>query len=215
MAAELPHARRARLGAYGAAQSQTLLGIALACRLLTRICHRPVRAWQLRFPYGGKPYGAALPDFSISHSGQWVACAAASAGRVGLDLEVPDNAPLPTFAHCFDAQELEQASDARAALGIWCSKEATVKAAGATLAELRAVTVRGAEARFGGERWCVREPAAPAGIICRLVTDREPLALACEQVSWRALWPLQSCRAAMLLGKYRAGSCAAAIGQSA
>lgn len=196
LAAELPHARRSRLGAHGPAQSQSLLGIALACQLLTRICHRPVSARQLRFPYGGKPRGRGLPDFSITHAGSWVACAVATAGRVGLDLEVLDGGILPAFSFCFDPQELQLATDARAALGIWCTKEATVKAAGATLAELRAVSVRGDEAQFRGQRWWVHAPPAPAELTCRLVTDRPPLAFSCERVAWRAVCAVRLSRPA-------------------
>ena len=84
LAAELPHARRSRLGAHGPAQSQSLLGIALACQLLTRVCGRPVSARQLRFPYGGKPRGRGLPDFSITHAGSWVACAVAALDSICL-----------------------------------------------------------------------------------------------------------------------------------
>jgi 4'-phosphopantetheinyl transferase len=204
LAAELPHARRSRLGAHGPAQSQSLLGIALACQLLTRICGRPVSARQLRFPYGGKPRGRGLPDFSITHAGSWVACAVATAGRVGLDLEVLDGGILPAFSFCFDPQELQQATDARAALGIWCAKEATVKAAGATLADLRAVSVRGDEAQFRQQRWWVHAPPAPAELTCRLVTDRPPLALSCERVAWRALCAPPACRGERHPGKYRA-----------
>ncbi len=215
LAAELPHARRSRLGLHGPAQSQSLLGIALACQLLSRVCRRPVSARQLRFPYGGKPRGRGLPDFSITHAGSWVACAVATVGRVGLDLEVLDGGILPAFSFCFDREELQQATDARVALGIWCAKEATVKAAGATLAELRAVSVRGDAAQFRRQRWWVQAPPAPAQLTCRLVTDRPPLALSWERVAWRTLCPPPSCRGRPHPGKYRALLRAAVGGQSA
>ncbi|HMD58454.1 MAG TPA: 4'-phosphopantetheinyl transferase superfamily protein [Steroidobacteraceae bacterium] len=215
LASDLPHARRSRLGSHGPAQSQTLLAIALACQLLARICGHPVSASQLRFPYGGKPRGRGLPDFSITHAGSWVGCAVATAGRVGLDLEVLDGAILPAFGFCFDPQELQQATDARAALGIWCAKEATLKAAGATLAEMRAVSVRGDAAQFRRQRWWVHAPPAPPELACRLVTDRPPLALRCERVAWRALCAPQACRGRLHPGKYRALLREAVGGQSA
>jgi 4'-phosphopantetheinyl transferase len=204
LAAELPHARRSRLGSHGPAQSLTLLGIALACQLLTRVCNRPVSARQLRFPYGGKPHARGLPDFSVTHAGAWVACAVATAGRVGLDVEMLDSGNLPAFSYCFDSQELQQATDARAALGIWCAKEATVKAAGATLAELRSVSVRGDAAQFRGQRWWLHAPPVPPELTCRLVTDRPLLALNCERVAWRALSTPPGCRGWAHPGKYRA-----------
>lgn len=215
LAAELPHARRSRLGSHGPAQSQSLLGIALACQLLTRICNRPVSARQLRFPYGGKPHGRGLPDFSITHTGSWVACAVASTGRVGLDAEELDGGILPAFSYCFDPQELQQATNARAALGIWCAKEATVKAAGATLADLAAVSIRGDAAQFRRQRWWVHSPPVPPELTCRLVTDRPPLALSCERVAWRALCLPPGCRGRQHPRKYRALLHEALGGQSA
>jgi hypothetical protein len=93
----------------------SLAGIALALRALTRLLGRTVQASEIVFAQGEKPRlappaaldaraaaGAPLRreraarcaeedtavDFSISHAGPWVACAALAHGRVGLDLEM-------------------------------------------------------------------------------------------------------------------------------
>ncbi|MDE2138596.1 MAG: hypothetical protein KGJ68_14280, partial [Gammaproteobacteria bacterium] len=75
-------------------------------------------------PDGGKPHRARAapaaappPDFSISHSGPWVGCAAVAHGLVGFDLE--------------------EGTEAR--LGEWAAREAALKACGAGIAEARAV----------------------------------------------------------------------------
>ena len=59
----------------------------------------------------------AVPDFSISHAGPWVACAALTGGRVGLDLEM--------------------GADAR--IADWVVREAALKASGHGLRALREV----------------------------------------------------------------------------
>jgi hypothetical protein len=92
----------------------SLAGIALALRALTRLLGRTVQAGEIVFAQGEKPRlappaaldaravaGAPLRreraarcaedtavDFSISHAGPWVACAALAHGHVGLDLEM-------------------------------------------------------------------------------------------------------------------------------
>ena len=71
--------------------------MALALQALAPLVGRSVRAGELAFPRGEKPRLAldpesASPDFSISHSGPWVGCAAVSRGRVGFDVEVGTDA---------------------------------------------------------------------------------------------------------------------------
>ena len=79
-----------------------------------------VGAADLAFPDGGKPRlaralegGSDTPDFSISHSGPWVGCAAVAQGLVGFDVE--------------------EGTDAR--LAAWAAREAALKACGAGIAE--------------------------------------------------------------------------------
>ena len=93
----------------------------------------------------------AAPDFSISHAGPWVACAALTSGRVGLDLEM--------------------GTDERIAQ--WVLREALLKASGEGLRGLREVqdlAVHEGRVRWGGESWRVRRlggfDAASACIVC-------------------------------------------------
>ena len=57
-------------------------------------------------------------------------------------------------------------------LAIWTAKEATIKAAGATLAELEQVQLRGRGVRFRGRSWHCRTPRLAAPLIVRVVTER-------------------------------------------
>jgi phosphopantetheinyl transferase len=143
LAAALPYARRLRLARGARARSRSLAGIALACRLLGRLAGRRVAPAQLRFPTGGKPHAPGMPDFSITHAGDWVACALATHGRIGLDLELP-GARVP-----------------RGTLADWVAREAVIKAAGATLAGMRAVRLGGGGALYSGRRWHLCAPRLP------------------------------------------------------
>ncbi len=169
--ARLSPARALRLSVDPRAQSRTLLGVALACRLLSAASGRSVEPRALRYTRRGKPHVPGLPEFSIAHAGGWVACALASAGAVGIDIEpLARRAALPHWRSVFDADELAAAHSARAALSIWTTKEAVLKAAGAAFADLPQVSVRGRRVRFGGLRWHCRAPRLAPGMVARLVT---------------------------------------------
>ena len=157
LAARLPYARRLAVRTGGAAQRASLAGIALALRALARILGRRVSAGEIVFAQGHKPRLAprracaaaaapatslaatgaedtGLPDFSISHAGPWVGCAALAHGRVGFDVE-PDNA-------------------ARSA--DWVVREALLKATGAGIRaarQVRTLEVRDGCVCWHGERW--------------------------------------------------------------
>jgi len=90
---------------------------------------------ELAFPDGGKPHLARTAsgaggeaDFSISHSGPWVGCAAVAHGRVGFDVELGTE---PRFS-------------------AWAAREAALKACGAPLAEARDVELLENGARCRG-----------------------------------------------------------------
>jgi 4'-phosphopantetheinyl transferase len=153
--AQLPYARRFRMAIDARRQGQTYLGLALACRLLGAAVGRQVQPSELRCARSGKPYVPGCPDFSIAHAGDWVLCALAADGQVGIDVE-----------------ERATAHSGPAALAIWTAKEATLKAAGATLAEVAQVHVRGQRIGFRGRRWYCRTPRLASSLVVRLVTER-------------------------------------------
>ena len=171
--ARLSPARALRLSADAHAQSQSLLGVALACRLLSAASGRPIGPHQLRYSENGKPHAPGLPEFSITHAGPWVLCAMASDGAEGLDIEpLTISAALPRWLTVFDAQERAAAGSARAALSIWTTKEAVIKATGATLAELSRVRVRGRRVEYCGQLWHCRALRIAPHMVARLVTAR-------------------------------------------
>jgi len=156
LGARLRYAKRLATEAGGPGARATLAGFALALAALARVCGRPVAPGELVFARGAKPQLAASaapgarPDFSISHSGPWVGCAAIARGRVGFDLEMGSG------------ERIEQ----------WVAREATLKASGVGLATREPVVLSGQEARCRGERWHAHALAMFAGAAACLMTDR-------------------------------------------
>ncbi len=187
--ARLDPMRAARLSADTRAQSQSLLGVALACRLLSGASGRRVEPAELRYTTAGKPQLPGLPQFSIAHAGAWVLCALASAGAVGVDIEaLAPRATLPRWLQVFDRHERAAARAARAALSIWATKEAALKAAGAAFAELAQVRVRGRRVEFRGRRWYCRAPRIAPRMIARLVTEQPVTRLVLRAVPATEAW---------------------------
>jgi hypothetical protein len=140
--ARLPYARRLAVSGPGESSRASLAGIALAVRALSDLLARRVAPSEIVFAPGEKPRlapagdGGAPPDFSISHSGPWVGCAALTDGRVGFDLEWGTSARLRD----------------------WVVREAALKASGEGVGALHAV--RALEwpdgvAQWRGEPWQV------------------------------------------------------------
>lgn len=135
LAARLPYAKRLEVASHAAAAPATLAGVALALRALSQLTGVRVSPGELAFPDGGKPHLARTaaaagegPDFSISHSGPWVGCAAVAQGLVGFDVEFGTEARLSA----------------------WAAREAALKACGASLTEAREVELVEGGARCRG-----------------------------------------------------------------
>jgi phosphopantetheinyl transferase len=168
-AARLPYARRLAANSSDAARA-SLAGAALAVRALSRVLKRAVQAGELAFVEGHKPQlrmaravgcvaGAAtrLPegcaaDFSISHSGPWVGCAALPCGRIGFDIEEGR-----------DAGTRE-----------WVLREAALKATGEGLRALAAARTLEAQAdlvRWRDAAWHVRRLEVFAGAVACILSS--------------------------------------------
>ena len=180
-AAQLPYARRLALRSAHGTGPASLAGIALALRALAELLGRTVRPGEIVFAHGHKPRLAsslAAPavlragepalarreiagsdegtavDFSISHAGHWVACAALARARVGLDLE------MGTGSRIAD----------------WVVREAALKASGEGLRALHEVEdliEREGQLRWRGELWYLRRLEGFAGASACVVSNCE------------------------------------------
>ena len=121
-------------------QRQFLIGRVLLRRALCAALNLPADALTVEEHVGHAPRvllpaAVAPPGFSISHSGDWVACAVSSSTALGLDIELLDPARdiVALAEQSFDAIELaalgmEPESQRMAAFyRMWSSKEARFK----------------------------------------------------------------------------------------
>jgi hypothetical protein len=158
LAARLPYAKRLEVAAHAAAAPATLAGVALALRAVSQLTGERVSPGELAFPDGGKPHLARTAgeevDFSISHSGPWVGCAAVAHGQVGFDVELGTEARLSA----------------------WAAREAALKACGAPLSEARDVALLEGGARCRGVALKALPlelfPGAAACVMTTLPVDR-------------------------------------------
>jgi len=170
LAVRLPYGKRLALGADGPQQHASLAGIALALRALGELLDRAVSPGELVYARGEKPRLARASDpgadFSISHSGPWVGCAALGCGRVGFDVEMGDGEQIAS----------------------WVAREAALKAWGAGIRALRELSSSAEGIRCGGVLWHARAlPIFPGASAC-VMTSRAVRGLSARALSLEELF---------------------------
>ncbi len=174
----LPPARRARLERLRepADRAASLAGLALLLAAARRAGLPPPVPSRLDWPERGKPCWKDGPDFSIAHGGGHVGCALATPVlRVGLDLEPAGAASWQDLRHALGQDADLPAAGHGDATALWVAKEAVVKAAGATVADLASVRVAGGEATFEAARWHLQRPRLAADLLCAVASDAPAL----------------------------------------
>lgn len=171
--AAVPYGRRMRLAAEGAPAIASLLGIAMARVLLGELLNESPAAVRLQFPYRKKPLSRGGADFSLSHSGAWLAGIACTSARVGLDIEA--TASASSSAHTAGRD-----------LADWTAREATLKAGDSSLNEVSEVRVHDSYCLWQQQRWSLARPQGPEGLIAAVVSD-QPLAAAVRWLTWERL----------------------------
>ena len=123
----LPYARRLELERREvAARRASLVAVGLVLRGASRLLGRKVDVGALRFPQDGKPWCRDGPCFSVSHTARRVAVALSMDCELGIDLE---DVPAERTSGGETLARLEQ----------WTATEATLKAAGLGLRDVRHV----------------------------------------------------------------------------
>lgn len=124
------------------AKLASLLGEWMVKTALSARLQLPLEAIILQRTPKGKPYADLPLQFSISHSGEWVAVAV-DKHPIGIDLEVlrPIN-PKLTRKVCTeqDLLHLESGDPDQRFLEIWTAKEAYFKRIGTGITDLRSVS---------------------------------------------------------------------------
>lgn len=124
----------------------------------------------------GRPFLPVAVDFNITHSHEWVMCALAESGRVGIDIEHHRDIALEDFRDHMTPSQLQtiaSASDRRAAFfDLWTMKESVVKADGRGLSlPLASIEAVDGVAIADNRRWTIRRLETAAGYSCHLASD--------------------------------------------
>jgi hypothetical protein len=180
LAARLPYGKRLAASADSPGARASLAGIALALRALSALTGHTPAPGEIVFAPGAKPRlapGAAraapaderrapCPDFSISHSGRWVGCAAVRGGRVGFDVEMGSGERIATLVAC----------------------EAALKACGAGIGALREVRLSAGRARCRGELLYAQALELFPGAAACVMTSHAAPALTARALSLQELF---------------------------
>ena len=168
------------------ARLESLLGLALLVDCARAAGRLPPGPEDLEATARGKPRWKGGPDFSISHAGGRVACAlVAGEGCVGLDIEPYDAVSADDLRLVATAAELEQfGAEGLGPADLWTTKEAVIKAAGATVAAIDRVAATPFRARFEGVDYLLLRAILAPGLACTLAT-RAPARLSVALVDAR------------------------------
>lgn len=124
----------------------------------------------------GRPVLDGAVDFNISHSAEFVVCAATERGRVGIDVEEIKPVALQDFRSCMTPQEFAKLEAAggkeRGFFSFWTQKECVLKADGRGLnLPLQEVRIEGERAVVGHTPWYLREIEIDPRCICHLASS--------------------------------------------
>jgi 4'-phosphopantetheinyl transferase len=168
----LPDPRRSML-AQRLLRGQGLESLAALALLasLTPVCRLPSLS-SLQWTPAGKPCFPGGPEFSLTHSRGFAACAVAPRGlRVGIDIEPADRARAASIALVAgDAERKAIDEGALSPTELWTAKEAVLKAAGAGLSDICGVVVRNHGARYAGEHYGWRHFRPRSGLLLAVAT---------------------------------------------
>ncbi len=157
-------------------------------QLLSRYLDMDARLIEISADISNKPHLAPTPggedvSFNLSHSGDYIALAFASAGRsVGIDIEVARSlqnverlaADILSEPEKDAFEKLHGAAQSRYLLSVWTRKEAALKASGSVRSISPADFCAGAGpgrssvCLAGGERYAVRSHDAAEALHCAL-----------------------------------------------
>ena len=137
--------RMTNISAPGRRQ-QFMCGRSLLRHTLELWTGKPAASHHLTMTEEGKPVCINGPSISITHSGDFVACAVTGSGRIGIDVEIPNSRRnTPDIARSYfsgeEADWLETQPEDRFYM-LWVLKEAHLKAIGTGLRGLDSLRCR-------------------------------------------------------------------------
>ncbi|MCZ4224915.1 4'-phosphopantetheinyl transferase family protein [Pedobacter rhodius] len=112
----------------------------------------------LQYNTYGRPFLEGYPDFNITHSGNYAACAVSTQGTVGIDLELIRPVDLHHFESQFSKIEWQHITDSEDTISkffqYWTIKEAVIKADGRGMSlPLNSFIIREAQVNVLDKAW--------------------------------------------------------------
>jgi len=150
----------------------------------------PLPLERLQWTACGKPRIPQGPQFSLTHSRGFAACAVnTDDSPIGIDLEPAGRVRSAAVALVADAAERRALAEGRMTpTGLWTVKEAVLKAAGAGLPEIRGVTVRDDVASFAGIDYRWRHIGPGSGLLLAVATRDTLPHVGLDWLSWPAVF---------------------------
>jgi 4'-phosphopantetheinyl transferase len=152
--------------------------------------HEGASLYDLRLDSFGRPSmeGCGL-DFNLSHSGDYVVCAVAAQGRVGVDVEQLREIQLGDFQDILAPSACERilsaTSHQKAFFREWTRLEAVLKADGRGLqAAAKTVDCGGSTVALDGDEWHLHEIALDAEYACHVATAMKDAEIVVEPYRW-------------------------------
>jgi 4'-phosphopantetheinyl transferase len=175
----LPEEMQIKIGRYVKWEDAeaSLLGKALIIEALnSRNVNGRELIHEVKYNYYDRPYLPGYADFNISHSGNYVVCAASSQYQVGIDIERMRHLQLAYFKSYMTSSEWEHINRApsptRHFFHFWTRKEAIAKACGKGLSiPLTEIRLADNEALLGQSVWYLKEVKLSADYVCYLATN--------------------------------------------
>ncbi|MFC4870244.1 4'-phosphopantetheinyl transferase family protein [Negadavirga shengliensis] len=126
----------------------------------------------------GKPFLPIELEFNVSHSGEWVVCAASTICVLGIDIEkINPEAPME-IREFFTPEEMSRINNgddpASALIRIWTRKEAVLKAEGSGISTgLEKVDTTTDSIAFAGRHWFLQDIFLDPAYHCALASERK------------------------------------------
>jgi len=169
---QLPDREKKKLRGFKRWEDATasMIGKILLTKLLQDIGVENIGLTNIKYTKYNRPFFNDAVDFNITHSGNYVACAITTNGKVGIDIEKTKQVSLSDFSYVLTSGELDIVNASKdqnvAFFDIWTQKEAAVKADGSGLnGRLNEISTGNYPIRVNEVEWWLKKIFTPNGYV--------------------------------------------------
>lgn len=141
----------------------------------------------LKYSQFGRPYFDGMPDFNISHSGEYVICALSTSLQIGIDIEQIIPVKVSMFESIFTEEEWENIRIAKdgceAFYHYWTAKESIAKAEGRGIGmPLKRIEVRDETGILDGRIWHLKNISISKNYVVQLASSEKSKGIVVKEV---------------------------------